>query len=159
MIYLAKWCTKRLQKMMKLFFPIMSYIFTFSSCTLMDGQSVQCVMYTLKFFYFIQIWVHLHLNGWTIHLICYIHWRQTGLNSMGASISTTSGRGRKRGTLICIISGRGRKTVGASAPTAPISSAPLDIEVVIFCTGRISHKWNESKKSQFIFSSRCRLQL
>ena len=44
---------------------------------------------------------------------------------MGASISTTSGRGRKRGTLICIISGRGRKTVGASAPTAPISSAPL----------------------------------
>ena len=46
---------------------------------------------------------------------------------MGASISTTSGRGRKRGTLICIISGRGRKTVGASAPTAPISSAPLKI--------------------------------
>ena len=32
---------------------------------------------------------------------------------------------KKRYTLICIISGRGRKTVGAIAPTAPISSAPL----------------------------------
>ena len=31
--------------------------------------------------------------------ITYVHWRRTGLNSMGASISTTSGRGRKRGTL------------------------------------------------------------
>ena len=57
----------------------------------------------------------------------YDHWRQTGLNSVGASISTTSGRGRKRGTLICIISERGRKTVGASAPTAPTSSAPLNM--------------------------------
>ena len=55
----------------------------------------------------------------------HAHWRRTGLNSMGASISTTSGQGKKRGTLICIISGQGRKTVGASAPTAPISSAPL----------------------------------
>ena len=31
---------------------------------------------------------------------CCNHWRWTGLNSMGASISTTSGQGRKRGTLI-----------------------------------------------------------
>ena len=54
-----------------------------------------------------------------------MHWRRTGQNSVGASIDTTSGRGRKRGTLICIILGRGRKTVGASAPTAPISLAPL----------------------------------
>ena len=46
---------------------------------------------------------------------------------MGASISTASGRGRKRGTLICIISGRGRKIVGASAPTAPINLALLNI--------------------------------
>ena len=35
--------------------------------------------------------------------------------------------GRKRGTFICIISRRGRKTVGASAPTAPIRWAPLVI--------------------------------
>ena len=48
---------------------------------------------------------------------------------MGASISTTSGLGRKRDTLICMISGRGRKTVGASAPMALISSAPLAIEL------------------------------
>ena len=54
-----------------------------------------------------------------------MHWRRTGQNSVGASIDTTSGRGRKRGTLICIILGRGSKTVGAIAHTAPISSAPL----------------------------------
>ena len=57
--------------------------------------------------------------------VIYVHWCQTELNRVGASISTTLGRGRKRGTFICIISGRGRKTVGASAPTAPISSVPL----------------------------------
>ena len=56
-----------------------------------------------------------------------IHWRRTGLNSVGASISKPSGRGRKRGTFISIISGRGRKTVGASAPIASISSAPLQM--------------------------------
>ena len=50
---------------------------------------------------------------------------------MGASISTTLGRGRISDALICIISGRGRKTVGAIAPTAPISSAPLDIYLKI----------------------------
>ena len=65
----------------------------------------------------------------------HMHWRRTGLNSVGASISTTSGRGRKRGTLICIISGRGRKTVGAIAPTAPISSAPLTIDICIYAFG------------------------
>ena len=46
---------------------------------------------------------------------------------MGARIYKISGRGRKSGTFICIISGRGRKTVGASAPTAPIRWAPLTI--------------------------------
>ena len=55
----------------------------------------------------------------------YVHWCRTGLNSVGASISTTLGRGRKRDTFRCIISGSGRKTVGASAPTAPVSLAPL----------------------------------
>ena len=48
---------------------------------------------------------------------------------MGASISTTSGRGRKRGTLICINFGAGHKSVAASAPTALISSAPLYIGI------------------------------
>ena len=61
-----------------------------------------------------------------------IHWRQSEQNSVGASISTASGRGIKRGTLICIISGRGKKTVGASAPTAIISSAPLSIGILSF---------------------------
>ena len=46
---------------------------------------------------------------------------------MGARIYKISGRGRKSGNCICIISGRGRKTVGASAPTAPIRWAPLKI--------------------------------
>ena len=53
-----------------------------------------------------------------------IYWRPTGLNCVGARINTTSGRGKKRGTLVCMILGRGRKTVGASAPTAPIRWAP-----------------------------------
>ena len=66
-------------------------------------------------------------------------WRRTGLNSVGASIDTTSGRGRKRGTLICIISGWGRKTVGASAPTAPIGSAPLIITYPILSRPNITH--------------------
>ena len=43
---------------------------------------------------------------------------------MGACINKTSGR--KRDTLICIISGRAEK-LGASAPTAPIRWAPLVI--------------------------------
>ena len=39
--------------MMKLFFPIMSYIFTFSSCTLMDGWTIcsMCYVY-IKVFLF-----------------------------------------------------------------------------------------------------------
>ena len=57
----------------------------------------------------------------------YVHWCRTGLNSVGASISTTLVQGRKRGTFRCIISETGRKTVGASAPTAPIRWAPLGI--------------------------------
>ena len=51
-------------------------------------------------------------------IVLHRHWRRTGLNSMGASISTTSGRGRKRGTLICINFGAGQKSVATSAPTA-----------------------------------------
>ena len=59
-----------------------------------------------------------------------MHWRPTGLNSVGARINTSSGRAKKRGTLICIIWGRGRKTVGAIAPTAPIRWAPLGIPIL-----------------------------
>ena len=44
---------------------------------------------------------------------------------MGARIKYNFGAGQKRGILVCIISGRGRKTMGASAPTASIRSAPL----------------------------------
>ena len=46
----------------------------------------------------------------------YTQRRPTRLNSMGTHINTTSGRGRKKSTFIYIILGRGRKTVGASAP-------------------------------------------
>ena len=51
-----------------------------------------------------------------MNIIIHDHWRPTELNSVGACTDTTSGRGRKRYTFICIIVGRGRKTVGASAP-------------------------------------------
>ena len=52
---------------------------------------------------------------------------------MGASIKVQlRGGAEKKGTLICIISGRGKKTVGASAPSAIISSAPLSIGILSF---------------------------
>ena len=42
------------------------------------------------------------------NIVLHRHWRRTGLNSMGASISTTSGRGRKREHLYVLILGQGR---------------------------------------------------
>ena len=83
---------------------------------------ISIIPYPIKLF----MLMHTFCNIFDI-ILGYLHWHRIGLNSVGASISTTLGRGRKRGTLICIISGRGRKTVGASAPTAPISLAPLKI--------------------------------
>ena len=56
---------------------------------------------------------------------------------MGASIKVQlRGGAEKKGTLICIISGRGKKTVGASAHTAPISLAPLQIQKNTICIYR-----------------------
>ena len=74
-----------------------------------------------KYKYKISLWRYI-TKAFTEHFLQgNDHWHRTGLSSVGAIISTTLGQGRKRGTLICIISGRGRKTVGASG------SAPLEM--------------------------------
>jgi len=57
-----------------------------------------------KYKYKISLWRYI-TKAFTEHFLQgNDHWHRTGLSSVGAIISTTLGQGRKRGTLICIIS-------------------------------------------------------
>ena len=80
---------------------------------------ISIIPYPIKLF----MLMHTFCNIFDI-ILGYLHWCQIGLNSVGASISTTLGRGRKRGTLICIISGRGRKTGVQVHPQHPLDGRP-----------------------------------
>ena len=59
----------------------------------------------------------------------HLHWRQTGLKSLGAPLYIILGRGTKICAPICITLGRGRKSLGTHAPRAPPSLAALLILV------------------------------